>query len=89
MIPRDGQKVTITGPDGRPRVGWVLKMYRSTGGFLSMWIDLDDCYANPANQAATEYMTRVLVLTERAGVYRDLWQEPWLLEASRPDRSTV
>lgn len=88
MIPTVGQKLTITGPDGSPRAGRVLKMYRSTGGFLSVWIDLDDRYANPGNQAATECMTRVLVLTERGGVYRDLWQERWILEASRPNSRT-
>jgi hypothetical protein len=57
-----------------------LNAYRSTGGFLSVWIDLDDCLANPANHVAGDCVTGALVLTERDGVYRDLWEGRWELE---------
>jgi len=58
-----------------------VSAYYSTGRFLSVWIDLDDCFANPANRGAADLMTRLLVLTERDGVYRDLWQGRWEFEA--------
>lgn len=82
MIPTAGQRVIVRGPDGRVQQGRSVSAYRSTGGFLSVWIDLDDCFANPANRAADACMTRVLVLTERAGVYRDLWHGQWELDAA-------
>jgi hypothetical protein len=81
MIPTVGQTVMVRGPDGRTQHGRILSAYRSIGGFLSVWIDLDDCFANPANRAAEDCMTRVLVLTERAGVYHDLWHGRWELDA--------
>lgn len=79
MVPTVGQTVTITGPNGRPQRGRILNAYRSTGGFLSIWIELDDCLANPANDIAGDCMSGALVLTERDGVYRDLWQGRWEL----------
>jgi hypothetical protein len=79
MTPTVGQTVTITGPDGSQRRGRILNAYRSTGGFLSIWVELDDCFANPANDVAGECMTQALVLTERDGIYRDLWQGRWEL----------
>ena len=82
MIPATGEVTTIIGPDGRPRLGRIQRTYRSTGGFLTVWIELDECLANPANWVAPECATRVLVLTERDGVYRDLWQGRWQLEAA-------
>jgi hypothetical protein len=82
MIPAAGQTVTVRGPDGTARPGRIVSAYRSTGGFLSVWIDLDDCLSNPANQAAGVCMSRVLVLTEKAGVYRDLWHGHWELDAT-------
>jgi len=82
MFATAGQRVTVTGPDGKPHPGRVLAAYRSTGGFLSVWIDLYDSLANPANRAAAKWITSVLVLTERAGVYRDLWGGRWELQAA-------
>ncbi len=73
MIPMVGQTVTITGPNGSPQHGRILNVYRSTGGFLSIWIELHDCFANPANDVAGACMSRALVLTESGGVHRDLW----------------
>ena len=35
-----GQEVTATGPDGTTHRGRVLDAYRSTGGIVSVWIDL-------------------------------------------------
>ena len=84
MIPTVDQTVKITGPDGRPQRGRVLNAYRSTGGFFSVWIDLDDCLANPANHVAGDCVTGALVLTERDGVYRDLWEGRWELEVIEP-----
>ena len=79
IIPTVGQTVTITGPDGSRRRGRILNAYCSTGGFLSIWIELDDSVANPANDVAGECMTQTLVLTERDGIYRDMWQGRWEL----------
>jgi hypothetical protein len=81
MIPATGESTTIIGPDGKPRLGRILNTYRSTGGFLTVWIELDEGLANPANWVVAECTTRVLVLTERDGIYRDLWQGRWQLEA--------
>jgi hypothetical protein len=80
MIPTVGQTLSVRGPDGRTQRGKIVSAYRSTGGFLSVWIDLDDCFANPANRATDDCTTRMLVLTERAGVYRDLWHGQWELD---------
>jgi len=80
MISRVGQTVALTGPDGKPQRGRILNAYRSTGGFVSVWIDLDDLVANPANRVAPDCVTGALLLIERAGVYRDLWQGQWGLE---------
>jgi hypothetical protein len=80
MVPTVEQTVTVIGPDQRSQHGRIVSAYCSTGGFLSVWIDLDDCFANPANQGAADWMTRVLVLTERDGIYRDLWQGRWEFE---------
>lgn len=82
MIPTVGQRVIVRGPDGKVQHGRIMSAYRSTGGFLSIWIDLEDCFANPANRSADDCITQVLVLTERAGVYGDLWQEQWELSAA-------
>ena len=84
MIPTVDQTVKITGPDGRPQRGRVLNAYHSTGGFFSVWIDLDDCLANPANHVAGDCVTGALVLTERDGVYCDLWEGRWELEVIEP-----
>jgi hypothetical protein len=66
----------------------VLKIYQSTGGVTSVWIDLDDdSLANPANWETEDWRTGVLVLTERGGKYFDLWQEEWLLEGGRTSSS--
>jgi hypothetical protein len=76
-----GQRLIVTGPDGLPHPARVLTTYRSTGGVVSVWIDLaEDYLANPANRAAAEWITPVLVLTERSAVYLDLWQERWDLK---------
>jgi len=78
-----GQHLTVTGPDGTPHPARVLTTYQSTGGVTSIWIDLcEDYLANPANWEAAEWSTPVLVLTERGGMYLDLWQERWDLETA-------
>jgi len=75
-----GQDVLVTGPDGETHRGRVLNTYQSTGGFVSFWIDLcGDFSANPANQAASDWVSPKLVLTVRDGVYQDLWQQRWNL----------
>jgi hypothetical protein len=89
MIPTVGQTLRVRGPDGRTQRGKIVSAYRSTGGFLSVWIDLDDCFANPANRATDDCTTRMLVLTERAGVYRDLWHGHWELDTIAGDRETL
>jgi hypothetical protein len=81
MVPTVGQRVIVIGPDQKSRQGRIVSAYCSTGGFLSVWIDLDDCFANPANRGTADWITRVLVLTERDGVYRDLWQGRWEFQA--------
>ena len=78
MSLRLGQEVTVTGRDGASHRGRVLNAYRSTGGIVSIWIDLcGDETANPANQAAGDWASPVLVLREEDGVYLDLWLNPW------------
>ena len=78
MSLRLGQEVTVTDQDGASHRGRVLNAYRSTGGIVSIWIDLcGDETANPANQAAGDWASPVLVLMERDGVYLDLWLNPW------------
>ena len=89
MIPTVGQTLSVRGPEGRTQRGKIVSAYRSTGGFLSVWIDLDDCFANPANRATDDCTTRMLVLTERAGVYRDLWHGQWELDTIAGDRETL
>lgn len=75
--------MTVTGPDGRRHPARVLTMYQSAGGVTSVWIDLcEDYLANPANWETAEWFTHVLVLTERGGVYLDLWQERWDLRTA-------
>jgi len=73
---------SVIGPDRRPQCGRIVSAYCSTGGFLSVWIDLDDCFANPANRGAAHWTTRVLVLKERDGICRDLWQGGWEFEGA-------
>ncbi len=81
-----GQEVTATGPDGATHPGRVLDAYRSTGGNVSVWIDLCGHYsANPANLAGSDWASPVLVLTERDGVYRDLWLHQWEVRVLRND----
>ena len=81
-----GQEVTATGPDGMTHYGRVLDAYRSTGGIVSVWIDLcGDDSANPANRAAGDWATPVLVLTERNGVYCDLWLHQWEMKVLQND----
>jgi len=76
-----GQHLTAIGPNGRRHPARVLTTYQSTGGITSVWIDLcEDFLANPANWATVDWATHVLVLTEKAGNYLDLWQEQWQLE---------
>jgi len=78
-----GQHLTVRGPNGRRHSARVLAIYQSTGGITSVWIDLcEDYRANPANWETGEWVTRVLVLTERGGRYLDLWQEQWDLEVA-------
>jgi hypothetical protein len=78
MLVRSGQEVTVTGPDGESHSGRVLEVYRSIGGIVSLWIDLcGDDAANPANRAAGDWISPILVLTQRDGEYRDLWLAPW------------
>ena len=68
----------MTSPDGESHRGRVLDTYRSTGGIVSIWIDLcGDYYANPANRVAGDCVSQVLVLTERDGIYQDLWLHRW------------
>jgi hypothetical protein len=52
MIPAVGQTVIVRGPARIARPGRIVSAYHSTGGFLSVWIDLDDWLSRPANQAA-------------------------------------
>jgi hypothetical protein len=81
-----GQGVTVTGPDGVTHFGQVLDAYRSTGGIVSVWIDLcGDFSANPANRAGSDWASPVLVLTERDGVYCDLWLHQWEVRVLRND----
>ena len=76
-----GQHLTAIGPNGRRHPARVLTTYQSTGGITSVWIDLcEDFIANPANWETVDWATHVLVLTEKAGKYLDLWLEEWRLE---------
>ena len=89
MIPTVGQTLSVRGPDGRTQRGKIVSAYRSTGGFLSFWIDLDDCFANPANRATDDCTTRMLVLTERereSTVISGTDNGNWILSREIPSR---
>lgn len=78
-----GQRLKVTGPDGKRHSALLLTVHQSTGGVFTLWLDLSDDYlANPANRGAKEWFSTVLVLTEKDGAYLDLWLEPWVLEVA-------